>query len=44
MHSLYVEGFDDNVITEMINMLCNVFFFLGLRSIISWVMYHPFWV
>ena len=41
MHNLYVEGFNDNVITEMINMLCNVFFFiyvpffLGLTSIIS---------
>ena len=41
MHNLYVEGFNNNVITEMINMLCNVFFFiyvpffLGLRSRIS---------
>ena len=45
MHNLYVEWFDDNVITEMISMLCNVFFFiyvpffLGLRSRISWLMY-----
>ena len=23
MNNLYVEGFDDYVITEMINMLCN---------------------
>ena len=23
MNKLYVEGFDDYVITEMINMLCN---------------------
>ena len=23
MNTLYVEGFDDYVITEMINMLCN---------------------
>ena len=23
IHNLYVEGFDDYVITEMINMLCN---------------------
>ena len=22
-NNLYVEGFDDNLITEMINMLCN---------------------
>ena len=46
MNNLNVEGFDDNVTTEMINMWCNVFFFiyvpsfLGLRSIISWFKYH----
>ena len=26
MNNLYVEGFDDYVITEMINMLCNEYF------------------
>ena len=33
MHNLYVEWFNDNVITEMISMLCNVF--LGFPVVIT---------
>ena len=29
MNSLYVDGFDDYVITEMINMLCNEYWLMS---------------